>query len=431
LAYASNKHGLRYYFCIKGALFKWNDYNLRYMVQYLQKAENRDKKHSSAIIIKTLIKAFNMTANGASNSLKSPVKSLSQRIKRCGVKMFLCGAAAGALLLSGIYVGRNDLFPFMNTRSEYMIGIFTGFSPLQMYPVDKINPVMTAGMVTDVKADFVADPFMIREGGKWYMFFEILESTQHKGIIGLAVSEDGLNWSYDRVVLEEPFHLSYPMIFRYNDEILMIPESHEDYSVSIYKAENFPYEWKKHRTVLEGDFVDPTIVRHENNWYLFASDRNDMLHLFWAADIYGDWQRHPKSPIVKKDSEHARPGGRVINYKNKYLIRFTQNCKPSYGWDVRAFIISELTTQTYEEEVFAGNPIMKGSGVTSDWNGLRMHQFDAHQIDENFWIAAADGVGRWREFGIGIFGSKTSKSIGTQLTFRSPYKKRLKQDTGI
>jgi len=356
-----------------------------------------------------------MALNNAANSCS--------KNKRSGVKIFLCGILAGVILLTGAYMGRRDLFPLMNTRSEYMIGIFSGSSPLEMSAVDKINPVMTAGMVTDVKADFVADPFMIRDGDKWFMFFEILESAQHKGIIGLAVSEDGLNWRYDRVVLEEPFHLSYPMVFRYNDEIFMIPESHEDYSVTVYKAQNFPYEWKKHHTILEGDFVDPTIVHHESNWYLFVSDRNDMLHLFWAEDIYGEWQRHPKSPIVKKDPQHARPGGRVIRY-DKYLIRFTQSSKPSYGWDVRAFIIDELTPHIYKEEAFAANPVMKGSGVTSDWNGLRMHQFDAHQVDDSLWIAAADGVGRWREFGLGFFGSKQSKSIGPAFTFRSPYKKK-------
>lgn len=365
-----------------------------------------------------------------SNPPKSPEKSLSEKVKRGGVKIFLCGILSGVVLFSGIYMGRNDITPLMNTRSEYMIGIFSGPSPLQTRSVGEINPVMTAGMVTDVKADFVADPFMIRDGGKWYMFFEILESKQHKGVIGLAVSEDGLNWTYDRVVLEEPFHLSYPMVFRYNNKILMIPESHEDYSVTVYKTDNFPYGWKKYHTILEGDYVDATIVHHENNWYLFASDRNDMLHLFWAEDLYGDWQRHSKSPVVKKDSEHSRPGGRVISYDGN-LIRFTQNCKPSYGWDVRAFIISELTPQTYKEEAFAGNPYMKGSGVISDWNGIRMHQFDAHQTDENFWIAAADGVGRWREFGLGVFGPKTSKSIGPVFTLKSPYKKRRNIETPV
>ena len=366
-----------------------------------------------------------MTENTASNSapLKSPAESSFSRGKHRGLKIFFCGIFTGAILFTGIYMGRHDITPLVNTRSEYMIGMFNGPSPLQMRPVDKINPVMTAEMVTDVKADFVADPFMIRDGDKWYLFFEILESTQHKGIIGVAVSEDALNWRYDRVVLEEPFHLSYPMVFRHNGEILMIPESHEDYSVSVYKADNFPYGWKKYRTILEGDFADNTIVQHENNWYLFTSDRNDMLHLFWAADLYGNWQRHPKSPIVTKDSRHARPGGRVIHY-DKNLIRFTQNCKPSYGWDVRAFIISELTPKTYKEEAFSGNPLMKGSGVISDWNGIRMHQFDAHQIGDSLWIAAADGVGRWREFGLGFFGPKTSKSIGPQFTAKSPYKKR-------
>jgi len=336
-----------------------------------------------------------MAAGCAADSkhLKTSGKSVPQKGVLFCLKMTASGILAGVILASGIYMGRKDITPLVNTRSEYMIGVFSGPSPLEMYPVGEINPIMTAGMVTDVKADFVADPFLIREGDKWYLFFEILESTRHKGIIGLAVSEDGLKWEYDRVVLEEPFHLSYPMVFRHNGEILMVPESHEDYSVNIYKADNFPYGWKKCHTLLEGSYVDPTLLRHEGVWYMFVSDRNDMLHLFWAADLYGDWLRHPKSPIIKKDFEHARPGGRVISYGGR-LIRFTQNCKPLYGWDVRAFIINELTPHSYREEPFAGNPLMKGSGVISDWNGIRMHQFDAHAMEDGSWVAVADGVGR-------------------------------------
>lgn len=324
--------------------------------------------------------------------------------------------------MAGAYTGKKNLTPFINTRSEYMIGMYSGSSPFSLKPFNKINPVFTAAMVTDIKAGFVADPFMINCQGRWYLFFEIMKEPQHKGVIGVASSNDCHTWKYERVVLEEPFHLSYPMVFQHNGEILMIPESHSNYEVSVYKADNFPYGWKKYKTLIEGNYSDPTILFHNNHWYLFAVDRDDILHLFWADDVLGPWHVHPKSPIVKFDFEKARSCGRVITTGDS-IIRFTQNCKHGYGWDVRAFIITDITPETYQEQPYDHNPLLKGTGVLTDWNGIRMHQIDLHKTGKDQWIAVTDGVGRWSEYGLGLFGEKTDFSIGPKISFKTPYRK--------
>jgi len=49
--------------------------------------------------------------------------------------------------------------------------------------------------VTDITADFVSDPFMLRDGAVWYMFFEVWNTRTGQGDIGLATSSDGLNWA--------------------------------------------------------------------------------------------------------------------------------------------------------------------------------------------------------------------------------------------
>lgn len=327
-----------------------------------------------------------------------------------------------AVFVSGLYLGRERILPLVYTRSEYMIGICRGDSPLDLKPLPGINPVVTARMVDDVEAVFVADPFMIREKQMWYMFFEVLEGTQNKGMIGLATSADAVNWEYDRIVLKQPFHLSYPSVFRYENEICMVPESQMDYSVSVYKAEKFPYGWKKDKTLIEGNYLDPTLFQYEDNWYMFAADRNDMLHLFWARDLYGEWYYHPCNPIIKHDPQRARPGGRVVAVGNT-VIRFAQNCKPRYGHDVRAFLISELSPETYAEQPFSGNPILKGTGTHYEWNGERMHHADVHQVDDG-WIAVVDGVGRWREFGLGFFGKEPKAFLGPTIPMKSPYLNR-------
>ncbi|HEY0729749.1 MAG TPA: hypothetical protein VGD38_16825, partial [Pyrinomonadaceae bacterium] len=84
-------------------------------------------------------------------------------------------------------------------------------------------PTLSKQNVTDVPTTFVADPFMIHDGS-WHMFFEVL-LTSDKGEIGLATSDNGLDWTYQQIVLREEFHLSYPYVFKWQDTYYMIPET--------------------------------------------------------------------------------------------------------------------------------------------------------------------------------------------------------------
>jgi hypothetical protein len=104
---------------------------------------------------------------------------------------------------------------FVRRRCEWSIGIYLGKSHVDLAPPETIsNPVLTAKDITDVPADFVADPFMLHENGTWYMFFEVMNARDRKGDIGLATSVDGLKWTYQQIVLSESFHLSYPYVFK-------------------------------------------------------------------------------------------------------------------------------------------------------------------------------------------------------------------------
>lgn len=81
----------------------------------------------------------------------------------------------------------------------WSIGIYTGSSPVSLMPAPGImNPVLTRDDVTDVCALMVADPFMIKVGDIWYMFFELYTRRSH-GEIGCSISNDGFKWTYQVV----------------------------------------------------------------------------------------------------------------------------------------------------------------------------------------------------------------------------------------
>ncbi len=162
----------------------------------------------------------------------------------------------------------------------------------------------------------------------------------------------------------------------------MIPESHQDRSVRLYEATAFPHEWALSARLLTGQsFADTSVLRHADRWWLFTAtspgDRHDTLRLYSAEELGGPWLEHPRSPIVSGNPHTARPAGRVIAAGDK-LFRFTQDCYPVYGLEVRAFEITELTTTAYREQEASDSPLLKAAGV--GWNASGMHHVDLHQI---------------------------------------------------
>jgi hypothetical protein len=277
---------------------------------------------------------------------------------------------------------------------EWSIGIYVGTSPWDFTSPTQIdNPVLTRRDVSDVPAAFVADPFMLRTAHTWYMFFEVVNTYTNKGEIGLACSADGMRWSYQQIVLAEPFHLSYPYVFTWNGEYYMIPESHQAGAVRLYQARRFPDQWSYAATLLYSAFiVDASIFRYHDTWWLLAETnphaKYDTLRLYYAKHLTGPWREHPHSPVVAGNAHIARPAGRVV-VMDDCVIRYAQDCSPIYGLQVRAFAITTLTTTYYQERAGADHAVLIGQGT--GWNAIGMHHIDPHMLADGTWLACVDG----------------------------------------
>jgi hypothetical protein len=335
-----------------------------------------------------------------SYQLQKPKGIRAGRLKP-SLRRAVVAAALGCLIVglaAGLYLSGRGV-PFVGTRRIWAIGVYASDSPLNAFSEQDIrNPVLTAGDVTDVRAKHVADPFMVRQQESWYMFFEVINQATDHGDIGLATSQDGLHWDYAQIVLDEPFHLSYPYVFEWEDAYYMLPETGETRSVRLYKASDFPRQWSLIGTLLEGDeYVDASIFRWNDDWWLFASTpKNDTLYLYTASELVGPWTQHPASPVVVGDANIARPAGRVLAFDGR-IFRYTQDDKPVYGNKVRVFEITTLTPTSYQEELANVSPIVQASG--DGWNGIGMHHIDPHQVVKDRWLACTDGYGHYLTFG--------------------------------
>jgi hypothetical protein len=274
--------------------------------------------------------------------------------------------------------------------SVWSILVFSSDDFVSAAPYDnKLEiPTLQASDVTDVPAEFVADPFIIRYESEFFMFFEVLNKAIGRGEIGVATSVDGHKWNYGKIVLREKYHLSYPQVFNYKGEIFMLPETAEANRVLLYKAKKFPFEWEVAGELFSGRLLDPSIVNYNEKWWIFAGTDEGNFHLFYSEKFEGPWVEHPQSPIISNNMRITRPGGRII-VSDGIVYRYTQAVYPHYGDSVRLFKVNKLSELEYDEEEV--ELILSGTNKENDWRKDGMHHIDQLKMDSGKWLVSVDG----------------------------------------
>jgi hypothetical protein len=204
---------------------------------------------------------------------------------------------------------------------------------------------------------FWADPFLFEREGKTYIFFEEYIYKNKLGRISFVEVEKGDPVSRPKVVVERPYHLSYPFIFGYRGEFYMIPETAQNRTIEVYRCTRVPDQWEFHATLMKNvHAVDTTLIEHSMRWWMFVNIAEhggptwDELHLFYADNpLSNNWTPHPMNPIVS-DVRLARPAGRLFR-RDGGLIRPSQDSSLRYGHALNLNRVTCLTTSEYEEEL--------------------------------------------------------------------------------
>ena len=108
-------------------------------------------------------------------------------------------------------------------------------------------PALGAGpytMLPSREGWWFADPLLCHRGGKRWLFAEAMDLSTGKGRLEVCELHDDGSIDGWRVALEEDFHLSFPMVFDWNGEVWMIPETGHDHSLRLYRCRVFPTTWE-------------------------------------------------------------------------------------------------------------------------------------------------------------------------------------------
>ncbi|MFP3999207.1 MAG: hypothetical protein ACLFUN_05125 [Desulfobacterales bacterium] len=241
-----------------------------------------------------------------------------------------------------------------------------------------------------VPAETLADPFVINSGNNGvYLFHEVVFTGESLGKIAVsALDAENNQWEYKGVIIDEPFHLSYPYVFYAAGGYYMIPETKAAKSVRLYKAIDFPMKWRFVKSIIKNrKLVDPSIVCFEGKYYLFAN-RKKRLYLYHANNLTGPWFQHRKSPV--RWGNYSRCAGRIIEYKGE-IFRPAQELSKGYGNSMRFFRILRLSDKDYREEPAGRADFLHPFGNT--WARFGMHHYDVLKLADNDYFAVFDGKG--------------------------------------
>jgi hypothetical protein len=209
---------------------------------------------------------------------------------------------------------------------------------------------------------FFADPFLVEHQKRTFLFME--DYNYLTRVAKLICSE--INTLCEvietRTIVEQPYHMSYPHVFFLDGSYFMIPETASANRVELYRAVNFPWEWKLETILLDGTKLqDPTHIVINNRHWIFAGGSStgacgqyDELHLFHAATIYDRFRPHPGNP-VKVGLASSRPAGRITAERGR-LIRPAQDCSRWYGCGLKFMAIDLIDDSTYAEHEVSSLP---------------------------------------------------------------------------
>ena len=182
------------------------------------------------------------------------------------------------------------------------------------------------------KGYWYADPLPFDFKGEVFLFCEAFNEKRQAGEIAIFTF-DGQNWVKPQVVISENYHMSYPCVFSYGDDVYMIPESQEARIIELYKAVDFPYKWSKVKNLLNDVVLaDPTVFKYNGTYYLacYKNIKPFTLQLY-QLDMSSLALKLINELIY--DSNTGRPAGRLIPF-NDGLLRPSQDCRGMYGRSV-------------------------------------------------------------------------------------------------
>jgi len=219
------------------------------------------------------------------------------------------------------------------------------------------------------------------------VFVEAFDYSDRRGRIEVLTYSEDLELLSIDLALQEPWHLSYPFVFSSGNDHWMLPEARRSSGLTLYRAKDFPLEWKAELTIpVPAGAVDATPLFWKDKWWLFycikqrSPARTNTLHVAFADALAGPWKSHPLNP-VRVDLSSGRPGGSP-SIGDDFVDLPVQDAGRGYGGALRRLRITVLDETRFEAEdeswlkpPISFAPFADGLHTLSSANGVSLIDF--------------------------------------------------------
>ncbi len=196
-----------------------------------------------------------------------------------------------------------------------------------------------------------ADPFLYEKDGVTYLFAELFDRFEDKGVLAVAKLSAGGRVGRFKVCMDMPFHLSYPCLFEKDGSLYMIPEGRQSGEIVIYRCISFPLKWEKVEVLYPTTGVDTTPVPKElcgnSSSYITTinteKDHNNNLYLLNKSS--------EKPVLLKYNDTCSRCGGYFIKDNDKWL-RVVQDDTDYYGCRLVFYDVKSITSDGIDEDEY-------------------------------------------------------------------------------
>ena len=156
-----------------------------------------------------------------------------------------------------------------------------------------------------------ADPILVCCRGEEYLFMESFDMRTQLGSIALARFDENGKLSAPEVILQEPYHMSFPMVFSWNDDLYMIPETCGNRSLNLYRCEGDIHQWTLVRSFpVEEELVDTVVMACGADYV--------QLHCSALHEKDKFKNRWQKFRIVKDGEEYCLEAETAFNARKDY-----------------------------------------------------------------------------------------------------------------
>ena len=199
----------------------------------------------------------------------------------------------------------------------------------------------TFAPVPNNKRYWYADPIIFKKNGRNYLFMEAFDKKAQKGKVAYCeLTAHGP--SEPKVIIDEPFHMSFPTVFEMDGEVYMIPETSSDRSFRVYHATDFPEKWE---TVARFEtnrlYVDTTVLEsHENGFSILSCEVSPYREYECRFQKFTFKRDASGKFTISEDSDfnfsqeydlQSRNGGALFEYNGKRYVAAQESTSSEYG----------------------------------------------------------------------------------------------------